>query len=81
MVYAGSDADICVLNPDAVKKISVEGHYSAMDTNAYDGWEVKGKVETTLSRGKVCPHHCIGVTGVYQNTQMRIVSHHAMYTV
>merc|ERR1712232_193314 len=52
-IGVGSDADICVLNPNEIKKISVEGHHSAMDTNAYDGWEIKGKVETTLSQGNV----------------------------
>eukprot|EP00040_Diaphanoeca_grandis_P014110 m.71396 g.71396 ORF g.71396 m.71396 type:complete len:514 (-) comp24346_c0_seq1:229-1770(-) len=52
-IGVGSDADICVLNPNAVKTISVEGHHSAMDTNAYEGWKIKGKVETTISRGKV----------------------------
>jgi len=52
-IGVGSDADICVLNPNAIKKITVEGHHSAMDTNAYDGWEIKGKVETTVSQGNV----------------------------
>ena len=55
-IGVGSDADICVLNPNATKKISVAGHHSAMDTNVYDGWEIKGKVETTLSQGKVVWH-------------------------
>ena len=52
-IGVGSDADIAVLNPNAIKKITVEGHHSAMDTNAYDGWEIKGKVETTVSQGNV----------------------------
>lgn len=52
-IGVGSDADIAVLNPNATKTISVEGHHSAMDTNAYAGWEIKGKVETTLSQGNV----------------------------
>lgn len=55
-VGVGSDADICVLDPNETKKISVEGHHSAMDTNAYEGWEIKGKVVTTLSQGNVVWH-------------------------
>ena len=43
-IAAGSDADIIILDPAAEHTITVASHHSAMDTNIYDGMELKGRV-------------------------------------
>eukprot|EP00250_Pteridium_aquilinum_P032946 c498_g1_i1 orf=145-1728(+) len=48
-----SDADIILLNPNATFTISSKTHHSRTDTNIYEGWTMKGKVEMTISRGRV----------------------------
>ena len=49
----GSDADIVVFNPDKKHTISVKTHHMNVDYSAYEGWEVTGKTETVLLRGKI----------------------------
>jgi dihydropyrimidinase len=52
-IAVGSDADIVVFDPDTTTTISVDTHHMDVDYSAYEGWEVQGKVETVLSKGKV----------------------------
>lgn len=52
-IIAGSDADIILLNPNATFIISSKTHHSKTDTNIYEGRLIKGKVEITISRGRV----------------------------
>ncbi|CAA6654433.1 unnamed protein product [Spirodela intermedia] len=52
-ILAGSDADIIVLNPNSTFEISAASHHSRSDTNVYDGRKGKGKVEITISQGRV----------------------------
>ena len=55
-IAVGSDADIVVFNPDRTETISINNpcmHHMAIDYNAYEGFEVRGVTETTISRGKV----------------------------
>ncbi len=52
-IAVGSDADIVIFDPYASQTISVETHHMNVDYSAYEGREVKGVVETVLSRGKV----------------------------
>jgi dihydropyrimidinase len=52
-IAVGSDADIVVFDPDTTITISVDTHHMDVDYSAYEGWEVQGKVETVLSKGKV----------------------------
>lgn len=52
-IIPGADADIIVLNPNATFTISSQTHHSKIDTNIYEGWTMKGKIETTISRGRV----------------------------
>ncbi len=52
-IAIGSDADIVVFDPSASQTISVDTHHMDVDYSAYEGWKVKGKVETVLSKGKV----------------------------
>ncbi len=52
-IAVGSDADIVVFDPDAVHILSVDTHHMDVDYSAYEGWEMTGKVDTVLSKGKV----------------------------
>jgi dihydropyrimidinase len=52
-IAVGSDADIVVFDPDATQKLSVDTHHMDVDYSAYEGWEVKGKVDTVISKGEV----------------------------
>jgi len=56
-ILPNSDADIIILNPNATFQITAKSHHSKMDTNVYEGWVGKGKVEVTISRGKVVWEH------------------------
>ena len=49
----GADADIVIFDPEKKHAISAETHHMNVDYSAYEGWEVTGKVETVLSRGKI----------------------------
>ena len=51
-IAIGSDADIVVFDPNGRTTISVDTHHMAVDYSAYEGWELQGKVETVLSKGK-----------------------------
>ncbi len=49
----GADADIVIFDPKKKHKLSVKTHHMNVDYSGYEGWEVTGKVETVLLRGKV----------------------------
>ncbi|MFV2000681.1 MAG: dihydropyrimidinase [Acidimicrobiia bacterium] len=52
-IAVGSDADIVVFDPDVDWTKSVTEHHMDVDYSAYEGKDVKGRVETVLLRGKV----------------------------
>ncbi|MGD2101202.1 MAG: dihydropyrimidinase [Acidimicrobiia bacterium] len=52
-IAVGSDADIVILDPDGTHVLTVDTHHMDVDYSAYEGWEMTGKVETVLSKGKV----------------------------
>ena len=52
-IAVGSDADIVVFDPKGNHIISVDSHHMDVDYSAYEGWEMTGKVETVISKGKV----------------------------
>lgn len=52
-VAVGSDADIVIFDPNKKHTLSASTHHMNVDYNAYEGWEVTGKVKTVLLRGKV----------------------------
>ena len=52
-IQPGADADIVLYDPNATWTISVDNHHMNMDYSAYEGFEVQGKVDTVMSRGKV----------------------------
>ncbi|MEC3977232.1 dihydropyrimidinase [Amycolatopsis sp. H20-H5] len=53
VIAAGSDADIVIYDPTAKQTLSAETHHMNVDYSAYEGFELTGKVETVLSRGRV----------------------------
>jgi dihydropyrimidinase len=53
VIQPGADADIVIYDPDRVWTISVDNHHMNMDHSAYEGIEVRGHVDTVLSRGRV----------------------------
>jgi dihydropyrimidinase len=52
-IAVGSDADIVIFDPSGETKFGVEHEHMNVDYSSYEGWTVKGKVETVLSRGRV----------------------------
>ena len=53
VIAAGSDADIVIYDPAAAQTLSAATHHMNVDYSAYEGWEITGRVDTTLSRGRV----------------------------
>jgi len=53
IIAPGADADIVLYDPEASWTISVDNHHMNMDYSAYEGFEIQGRVDTVLSRGKV----------------------------
>ncbi|MBO6523782.1 MAG: dihydropyrimidinase [Balneolaceae bacterium] len=52
-ISVGADADIVVFNPNTKHTLSVKSHHMNVDYSSYEGWEVTGKTETVLRRGKI----------------------------
>ncbi len=52
-VAVGSDADLVVWDPEATRTISAKTHHQNIDFNIYEGMEVTGLAQTTISQGKV----------------------------
>jgi dihydropyrimidinase len=49
----GADADVLIFDPNKRHTISAKTHHMRCDYSAYEGWEVNGKTETVLLRGKI----------------------------
>lgn len=56
IIAPGSDADVIIFDPGHEHIISAASHHSRMDTNVYEGRRVKGRVTTTISRGRIVWH-------------------------
>jgi dihydropyrimidinase len=52
-IAVGSDADIVIFDPNKEHTFGVDAEHMNVDYSSYEGWTVKGKVETVLSRGRV----------------------------
>ena len=52
-IAVGADADIVIFDPKGSLTISADTHHMDVDYSAYEGWEVQGKVDTVMSKGKV----------------------------
>jgi dihydropyrimidinase len=49
----GADADLVIFDPANQHTISANTHHMNVDYSAYEGWELTGKIDTVLLRGKV----------------------------
>lgn len=52
-IAIGSDADIVIFDPEKEHTFGVDAEHMNVDYSSYEGWKMKGKVETVLSRGRV----------------------------
>ncbi len=52
-IAVGSDADIVIFDPQAQHALSVGTQHMKVDYNAYEGWQLQGKVRTVVLRGTV----------------------------
>jgi dihydropyrimidinase len=52
-IAPGSDADILLFDPARKHTLSSATHHMNVDYSAYEGWELTGKVQTVLLRGRV----------------------------
>jgi dihydropyrimidinase len=53
VVAVGADADLVIYDPTARHTISAATHHMDVDYSCYEGWEVTGRADIVLSRGKV----------------------------
>ncbi len=52
-IAVGSDADLILIDPAARETMRLNQLHSACDYSIWDGWELQGKVSTTVLRGEV----------------------------
>ena len=52
-IAAGSDADICIFDPNLNKKLTLDDLHSDADYSIWEGFECQGYPLTTMLRGKV----------------------------
>jgi dihydropyrimidinase len=52
-IAPGSDADIVIFDPNRKHTLSASTHHMNVDYSGYEGWELTGKVQTVLLRGRV----------------------------
>lgn len=52
-IAVGSDADVVIFDPHQQHTISAANHHMNVDYSAYEGWQLTGKCQTVLLRGKV----------------------------
>ena len=51
-IAIGSDADVVLIDPSARATIRLSDLHSACDYSVWDGWELNGRVTTTILRGE-----------------------------
>jgi dihydropyrimidinase len=52
-IAVGSDADIVIFDPEKEHTFGVDAEHMNVDYSSYEGWKVKGKVDTVIQRGCV----------------------------
>jgi dihydropyrimidinase len=52
-ISVGSDADLILIDPAARETMRLNQLHSACDYSIWDGWELQGRVSTTILRGEV----------------------------
>ena len=64
-IQPGSDADLVVFDPAYRGTITARSQTSAVDYNAFEGWEIQGRPEVVTVRGKIAARdgRFIGKTG------------------
>jgi dihydropyrimidinase len=53
ILAVGGDADIAVIDPARTWTVRWQDHHMSADYNCWEGWELKGKVTTSILRGSV----------------------------
>ena len=56
-IAVGSDADIVIFDPNKKHTLSAKTHHMNVDYSAYEGWELTGKCESVILRGKLAVHN------------------------
>lgn len=51
VLQPGSDADIVIFDPGKTWTVACRDHHMSADYNCWEGWELRGKVRSTLLRG------------------------------
>lgn len=52
-IAVGSDADLVILDPKTKHTLSAKTHHMNCDYSAFEGWQLTGKVKTTVLRGTI----------------------------
>ena len=52
-LLVGSDADLVVIDPEGRSTVTAAGQHTNSDYTLYEGWELSGRLELSLLRGKV----------------------------
>lgn len=52
-IQVGSDADLVLYDPKGTGRISAKTHHQKVDRNIFEGFELTGKVATTVVNGRV----------------------------
>lgn len=52
-IAPGYDADLVIFDPEQQHVLSAQSHHMNVDYSAYEGWEVKGKCQTVILRGRI----------------------------
>ncbi len=53
IIAEGFDADLYIYNPKGECIISANNHYSKADNDIYEGFKIKGKIETVIKNGEI----------------------------
>jgi dihydropyrimidinase len=53
VIQPGADGDVVVYDPNGHTTISAATHHMNLDYSAWEGFEIDGRVDTVLSKGKV----------------------------
>ena len=53
VIQPGADADLLIIDPDAETTISAANHHGRSGFTPYEDWKVKGRIDTTILRGRV----------------------------
>jgi dihydropyrimidinase len=55
-IAVGADADLVILDPSRTTRLSAATHHMRVDYDLFEGREVRGAIETVLSRGEIVIH-------------------------